>query len=112
MNRLRISLVLLSTVSLSPAQGARQDLIAVDFAGNAYTLDSRTGSGSLLAPTGLARHNAMGRVGRLLYTTEQAGTTITSPRFLDTLDDRTGQATRSVCSLATCAASQPVRTSP
>ncbi len=91
----RTALVFVTLAALSPAQGARQDLIAVDFAGNAYTLDSRTGAGSLLAPTGLARHNSMARVGRQLYTNEQAGTG-TSPRFLATFDDRTGQAIRSV----------------
>lgn len=70
-----------------------QDLIGVNFAGQAFAIDSRVGRGALLGPTGRTGHNAMARVGSTLYVSEQAaGPTF----FLDTLNEITGTATRSV----------------
>ncbi len=73
-----------------------QDLIAINFTGDAFTLDSRTGAGQALGPTGRTGHNCMARSGRQLYTVEQVGSGATAQRFLNTIDDETGQAFRSV----------------
>lgn len=84
---------LLSTAPLL-AQSLPQDLLAVTFSGNAVTLDSRTGFGQVIGQTGFTGHNCMARNGATLYTTEQVGSGATAQRFLDTIDDATGQATR------------------
>lgn len=90
---------LLATALLAVAAHAQlfpQDLIAVDFTGEAFTVDSRSGAGQSLGPTGRLGHNCMARLGRLIYTVEQVGSGATAQRFLNTIDDATGQAFRSV----------------
>lgn len=79
-----------------PAQTFPQDLIAINFTGDAFTLDSRTGAGQALGPTGRPGHNCMARLGRQIYTVEQVGSGATAQRFLNTIDDETGQAFRTV----------------
>ena len=76
------------------AQAYPQDLVAVTFSGSAVTLDSRTAIGQVIGSTGFTGHNCMARVGGKLYTTEQSGSGSSIVRFLDEIDDGTGQATR------------------
>jgi len=90
-----ITLALL-TAAASAQQLFPEDLLGVTFDGTAVVLDSRTGVGRELGPTGRTGHNCMARLGRQLYTVEQVGTGATAQRFLNTIDDVTGQAFRSV----------------
>lgn len=96
----QITRILLTGSVLAPAllgqSLPREDLIGVSFAGTAVTLDSRAGFGQPLGSTGRSGHNCMARVGSLLYTTEQVGSGASAQYFLDTIDDNTGQAFRSV----------------
>jgi hypothetical protein len=95
-----IARVALASASLALPLAAQtsfpQDVIAVTFGGDAVTLDSRTGVGQVIGPTGRTGHNSMARAGRQLYTVEQVGTGQTAQRFLNTVDDVTGVASRSV----------------
>jgi len=80
-------LVVACTFSVLPAA---QDLIGVDFAGQAFAIDSHVGRGGSIGPTGRAGHNAMARVGSTLYVTEQTA----GPTFrLATLNEISGVAT-------------------
>lgn len=76
------------------AQSYPQDLIAVTFNGNAVTLDSRTAVGQVIGQTGFTGHNCMARCGGTLFTTEQAGSGAAIVRYMNEVDDVTGQATR------------------
>lgn len=73
-----------------------QDLIAVEFDGTVIAVDSRTGRGEPIGPSGRTGHNCMARHGTQLYTTEQVGTGTLAQFHLNTIDDLTGQATRSL----------------
>ena len=94
--RTSLLLPLLSTLGLPLLAQFPKDLLAVTFSGNAVTLDSRTGVGQVLSPTGHLGHNALGRVGGTLYATEQVGSGASVQFFLNEIDDATGLATRTV----------------
>ncbi len=96
MNSIARTALATALLAISLAAQFPQDLIAINFAGDAFTVDSRTGVGQALGPTGRPGHNCMARLGRQIYTVEQVGTGATAQRFLNTIDDETGQAFRSV----------------
>ncbi len=73
---------------------AAQDLIGVNFAGQAFAIDSTTGQGVLLGLTGRVGHNAMSRAGTTLFATEQSTTASGVQFHLDTLNEVTGIASR------------------
>lgn len=81
------------SLALAPAA---QDLIGLNFTGQAFAIDSRTGVGQLLGNTGRTGHNAMARNGRTLFAIEQAATGASATFALDIVDDATGTASRSV----------------
>src|SRR5262249_37799814 len=82
-------------VALGAGLGA-QDIIAVNFAGQAFALDSNTGTGTLLGSTGKVGHNAMARSGKQLFVNEQVGSGTSAQYFLDILDEANGTMLRSV----------------
>jgi len=107
MNSLRI--LPLSILSLTTI-GAAQDLIGVNFTGQAVLINSRTGVGSVLGTTSKTGHNAMARSGRSLIVNEISGTGTSAQHFLDVLDEQLGSASRSVqvtADLRGLATSQP-----
>lgn len=95
MTQSRLVLALLLPCATALAQDFPRDLIAVTFGGTAVALDSRTGLGEALGATGRTGHNCTARVGRQIYTVEVVGGG-TPQRFLNLIDDVTGQATRTV----------------
>jgi hypothetical protein len=92
----QLSFVALLAASAAAQSLPLQDLIAVEFDGSVIAVDSRTGRGDLIAPSGRAGHNCLARLGTQLYTTEQVGTGAQAQFFLNTVDDLTGQASRSL----------------
>lgn len=52
---------------------AQNDLRGISFGGNAYAVNSATGTGALLGPTGVAGLNAMARLGDQLVSVSSAG---------------------------------------
>ena len=74
-------------ITTAPAQ----ELIAVNFLGNAFGVDVVTGQGRLIGSTGVSRCNAMALQDHVLYSTAQVGTT--GPQQLVTIDAVTAQAT-------------------
>ncbi|MBL8756295.1 MAG: hypothetical protein JNK15_23570 [Planctomycetes bacterium] len=89
--------VAISAAALLPAVTAQtypQDLLGLTNSGTAVTLDSFTGVGQGIGPTGFTGHNAMARIGATLYATEQVGSGTAAQYFLDSIDDATGVATR------------------
>lgn len=69
-----------------------QELIAVNFAGQAFGIDSVTGQPRTIGATGVTSCNAMARKNGVLYATAQTGGS-TGPRQLVTIDPITAQAT-------------------
>jgi hypothetical protein len=67
-----------------------QELIAIDFQGQAFGVDVVTGQARTIGPTGVSRCNAMALHERVLYSTAQ--TSLTGPRQLVTIDPITAQA--------------------
>ena len=91
-HRIRALPVLVALGAGLPAQ----DIIAVNFAGQAFALDSGTGTGTVLGATGRTGHNGMARSGRQVFVNEMQGSGTTAQHFLDVLDEATGTASRSV----------------
>src|SRR5688572_20829499 len=83
----------LGFASLLAVTASSQDLIAVNWDGEAYAVDSRDGSSRLIGPTGRYSHNAMARVGTELWITS-SGSHVGQPFALDVLDEATGVASR------------------
>ena len=68
-----------------------QELIAVNFAGQAFAVDSTTGQARTIGATGVTSCNAMARKNNVLYATAQTGGP-TGARQLVTIDPITAQA--------------------
>lgn len=68
-----------------------QELIAVNFAGQAFAIDSTTAQTRTIGATGVTSCNAMARKGNVLYATAQTGG-IGGPRQLVSIDPITAQA--------------------
>jgi hypothetical protein len=81
------TLAVLAAAAALPAQ----ELIAVNFQGQAFGVDVATGVARSIGPTGATRCNAMALHERVLYATAQ--TSVTGPRQLVTIDPITAQAT-------------------
>lgn len=91
---MRPSFALAFTFSLFAAHAIlpAQELIAVNFAGQAFGIDSVTGQPRTIGATGVVSCNAMARKNGVLYATAQTGG-IFGPRQLVTIDPITAQAT-------------------
>jgi hypothetical protein len=83
------ALLAVAAVALCAVPAATQDLLAVDFAGTAYVLDSFTGQGTLLRAGAAPRANAMARKDGTLWLNEHTGT-----HDLSQIDEHTGVVTR------------------
>lgn len=81
------------TLSFSAALATlpAQELIAVNFAGQAFAVDSATGQARTIGATGVTSCNAMARKDGVLYSTAQTGG-VFGPRQLVTIDPITAQA--------------------
>lgn len=83
--------VLASALVLAFAPARAQELIALDFQGNAHGIDVNTGQPRLIGPTGVAFCNSMATHDRVLYATSRASA-LGSHRLV-TVDPITAQAT-------------------
>lgn len=88
-----LSVALSFALSFSAAIAAlpAQELIAVNFAGQAFGIDVVTGQARTIGATGVTSCNAMARKGNVLYSTAQTGG-VGGPRQLVTIDPITAQA--------------------
>lgn len=89
-----VALLLLACQAQLTAQSFPQDLLCLNFSGNAFGMNSRAGHGTLLGATGRTGYNGAARVGNSIYACAQVGTLPPLQFFLDRIDDDTGQATR------------------
>lgn len=86
-----ISLCVALSFSAALATLPAQELIAVNFAGQAFAVDSTTGQARTIGATGVTSCNAMARKNNVLYATAQIGGP-TGSRRLVTIDPITAQA--------------------
>lgn len=95
---LRPSFLLLACLA---AAAPAQDLIALNFAGEVFALDSATGQGVRLGSTGAVGHNSLVKMlNATLFTTSNSGTA-TAPVFhLEEVDRQSGALTRRFSNLA------------
>lgn len=86
-----VSLCVAISFSAALATLPAQELIAVNFAGQAFAIDSVTGQSRTIGATGVTSCNAMARKDGVLYSTAQTGGS-TGARQLVTIDPITAQA--------------------
>ena len=78
---IRTFLPLSASLLLVAPLAAQNDLRGISFAGSAFAVNSTTGSGSLLGPTGVAGLNSMARAGNTLVSVSSAGALVAIDPF-------------------------------